>query len=197
MKGPFIIAVFAILIVIAGTVVFLAYRENASPVPADRALEESIVETKRAAKMLLTSPSFEYNAKIPPKFTCEGVDVNPELQVQNVPPGARSLALIVDDPDATRGNFTHWLVWNIDPGTTIIKEESKPPGSREGLTDFGRAGYGGPCPPRGAHRYFFRLYALDAVLNLPEHSDRKELEKEIKNHLIEKTELMGLYEKQQ
>ena len=143
--------------------------------------------------MLLTSPSFNHNEKIPPKFTCDGPSINPELHILNVPDEAKSLALIMDDPDAPGRTFTHWLVWNIDPKTTIIKQESKPPGSIEGQTDFGRTGYGGPCPPSGTHRYFFKLYALGAILNLSEGSDKKTLEQEIQEHLIEKAELVGLY----
>lgn len=145
--------------------------------------------------MLITSPSFENGKPIPRKFTCDGGDVNPELIIQNVPENAKSLELIMDDPDATRGvTFTHWLVWNIDPNTKIIKQGSKSPGSIEGMTDFGRIGYGGPCPPPGKpHRYFFKLYALKEKLDLPEGSSKTDLEKEIQKHLIEKAELMGTF----
>ena len=149
--------------------------------------------------MLLTSPSFENNTHIPSKFTCDGGGINPELQIQNVPAEAKSLALIIDDPDATRGvTFTHWLVWNINPRTTIIKEESIPPDSTEGVNDFGKVGYGGPCPPASAgkpHRYFFKLYALDSALDLKIGSTKIKLEDEIKKHLVEKTELVGLYQR--
>ena len=145
--------------------------------------------------MIITSSAFEHNASIPGKFTCTGGDVNPELLIQNVPASAKSLTLIVDDPDASRGTtFTHWLVWNIDPATQVIKEESVPPRSIEGITDFVRIGYGGPCPPSGKpHRYFFKLYALNIVLDLPEGASKADLEAEIEKHLIEKAELVGLY----
>lgn len=156
--------------------------------------------------MLLTSPSFNNQEPIPGKFTCDGGDFNPELLVQNVPAEAKSLALVVDDPDATGGTtFTHWIVWNIDPKTTIIKEESVPPGlpsvasakegAVEGKNDFPKIGYGGPCPPRGSkpHRYFFKLYALSSMLNLKEGANKAELEAEIQKYLLEKTELIGLY----
>ncbi len=156
--------------------------------------------------MLITSPSFNHNEKIPDKFTCEGGDINPALAIENVPENAKSLALIVDDPDAPGGTFTHWTVWNINPNTTAIKEESVPPKSVEGETDFGRVGYGGPCPPASPkpseggppgkpHRYFFKLYALDAMLNLPEGSKRADLEKEIATHTIASAELVGIYER--
>lgn len=147
--------------------------------------------------MILTSPSFENDGMIPMKFTCEGGNINPELQVQNVPEGAKSLALTMHDPDAPRaGGFTHWVVWNIKPATTLIKEESVPPGSVEGLHGAGEPGYVGPCPPSGAHHYEFRLYALDAMLGISEHSGLKELEEAMKGHIMEETLLVGSYEKQ-
>jgi Raf kinase inhibitor-like YbhB/YbcL family protein len=147
--------------------------------------------------MILISPSFEDGAHIPKKFSCEGGDINPELQIQNVPPGVESLALILHDPDAPiTGGFTHWMVWNINPTTTLIKEESVPPGSEEGTNGAGRVGYMGPCPPSGTHHYEFFLYALDAVLDLPVSTTAKELEAEIEKHLVEKTQLTGLYQKQ-
>jgi Raf kinase inhibitor-like YbhB/YbcL family protein len=147
--------------------------------------------------MILTSPSFEDGAEIPSKFTCEGGDINPELQVQNVPEGAKSLALIMHDPDAPReGGFAHWVMWNIKPTTTLIKEESVPPGSMEGLHGAGKQGYIGPCPPSGKHHYEFRLYALDAALAIPEVSVMKDLEDAMRGHIIEETLLTGLYEKQ-
>lgn len=146
--------------------------------------------------MILTSPSFENNGFIPSKFTCDGGDINPELHIQNVPGGTKSLALVMDDPDAPGRTFTHWLVWNINPETTLIKEESSASESSEGATDFDRVGYGGPCPPSGVpHRYFFKLYALDVILELRAGAIKNELEKEINKHLIAKAELVGLYKR--
>jgi len=147
--------------------------------------------------MLLTSPLFEDGAKIPKKFTCEGGDMNPELHIQNVPATAVSLALILHDPDAPmEGGFTHWVVWNISPKTTIIKEESVPPGSVEGRNGAGQNSYMGPCPPSGSHHYHFQLYALDALLDIPASSDKTALEAALEDHLVEKTELVGLYKKE-
>jgi Raf kinase inhibitor-like YbhB/YbcL family protein len=144
--------------------------------------------------MILTSPSFEDGKNIPKKFTCDGGNINPELLIQNVPEGAKSLALIMHDPDAPRkGGFTHWVVWNISPSTTVIKEESVPPMSEEGKNGSGEIGYAGPCPPSGTHHYEFRLYALDAPLALSEDTDKAALEKEIEKHLLDKTTLTGLY----
>jgi Raf kinase inhibitor-like YbhB/YbcL family protein len=146
--------------------------------------------------MIITSPSFENDGMIPKKFTCDGGNINPELQIQNVPEGAKSLALIMHDPDAPlAGGFTHWVVWNVAPTTTLIKEDSVPPGASEGMNSRSK-GYTGPCPPSGTHHYEFRLYALDAMLELASTSGKTELEAEIPKHLIEKAELIGLYARQ-
>lgn len=146
--------------------------------------------------MLLTSPSFQNNAAVPAKFTCDGGNINPELQIQYVPAEAKSLALIVDDPDAVGGLFTHWTLWNIGPLTAVVKQESVPPGALEGKTSFGRAGYGGPCPPPGKpHHYRFTLYALDSILNLPAGAPRADLEKAMQGHVLTAAELVGIYER--
>ncbi len=149
--------------------------------------------------MLITSPSFENDGTIPKKFTCEAGNINPELQIQNVPPGAKSLALIMHDPDAPRdGGFTHWVVWNIDPATPFIKEESIPAGATEGTNGAGKIGYMGPCPPpgHGVHHYQFRLYALDSLLDLLSTTPVVALEAEIEKHLLETAELVGLYSRE-
>lgn len=146
--------------------------------------------------MILTSPSFKNNGMIPLKFTCEGGNMNPELQIQNVPEGAKGLALIMHDPDAPMpGGFTHWVVWNIAPTTSVIKEESVPPGSAEGMNSR-NAGYTGPCPPSGMHHYEFHLYALDAKFDLLPSTRKAELETAMQGHVIEQTLLTGLYKKQ-
>lgn len=152
--------------------------------------------------MILTSPSFENNGFIPKKFSREGGNINPELLIQNVPEGAKSLALIIRDPDVPKafipsGIFDHWVVWNIDPRTTVIKQESVPPGSVEGANTRGGAGYTGPYPPPSeTHHYEFRLYALDAVLDLSPSAGKVELEAEIQKHLLAETVFVGLYKRQ-
>lgn len=146
--------------------------------------------------MIITSPSFSDGDPIPKKFTCDGGSINPELQIQNVPEGAGSLALIVHDPDAPReGGFTHWVVWNIDPRTVLIKEESVPPGAIEGVNGLGHVGYVPPCPPpgHGGHRYHFQLYALDAMLDIPEGATEAELVDAMQGHLRGEAELVGSY----
>ena len=159
---------------------------------------ESEKGTTPSGSMILTSPGFAHGGVIPAKFTCSGDPpaggINPELLIQNVPEGAASLALIMDDPDAPRGTFTHWTVWGIDPATSLIKEESVPPGAIEGGTGFGRPGYGGPCPPPGKpHRYYFRLFALDVVPDIEAGASREELEKAMNGHIVAQAELMGTF----
>lgn len=142
--------------------------------------------------MRITSPAFENENLIPPKYTCDGKDISPRLELLDIPGETVSLALVMDDPDAPLGTFDHWVVWNIPPRTTVI-EEGKEPGGVQGRTGFGRKRYGGPCPPGGVHRYFFKLYALDAMMDLPEGARKSELEKSMEGHIIAKAVLMGKY----
>ena len=136
------------------------------------------------------SSAFEANRTIPKKYTCGGENINPPLEFEGIPEEAESLVLIVDDPDAPMKTFTHWIVWNIEPVAKI--EEDSIPGV-EGINDFRKIGYGGPCPPSGAHRYFFRVYALNRQLELKAGAGRKELESEMIGHIIAEGELMGKY----
>ena len=142
--------------------------------------------------MKLTSADFDNEGMIPEEFTCDGRNISPDLSVTDVPEGAKSLALIMDDPDAPGGTFVHWVVWNIPPRTSSIERGKEPEGS-QGRTSFGRKGYGGPCPPSGTHRYYFKLYALDEELDLKEGSSKKELESAMEGHIIESAMLMGKY----
>lgn len=143
--------------------------------------------------MHIESPAFEANQSIPKKFTCDGEDLSPPLNIQNVPKDTKSLVLIVEDPDAPRGTFVHWLAWNIDPSSSQLSEGAAVPS--QGRNDFGELDYRGPCPPKGEHRYFFKLYALDTKLELPSGSNKKELEEVMEGHVIGKAELMGLYQR--
>jgi len=144
------------------------------------------------AKMKITSSAFQDGGNIPSKFTCDGGDINPPLQIAEVPSGAKSLALVVDDPDAPSGLFTHWMVWNISPQTNTIAEGSTPKGVH-GINDFGKSGYGGPCPPSGTHRYYFKIFALDRELDLPPGTKRNQLVAAMKGHVVAQGELMGRY----
>lgn len=145
--------------------------------------------------MELTSPAFEHNQTIPSRYTCDGEEVNPPLVIADVPSNAKSLALIVDDPDAPGGTWVHWTVWNIDPRTAEIAENSVPSGATEGTTSFGKTGYGGPCPPSGTHRYFFKLTALDIALDLPPNTTARDLKKAMEGHILESVERIGLYQR--
>ncbi len=143
--------------------------------------------------MQIKSKAFKNNGNIPKKYTCDGEDINPPLEFVDVPKDAVSLALVADDPDAPSKTWIHWIVWNINPETKEIAENEKLEKAVEGVTDFGKPGYGGPCPPSGSHRYFFRIYALDTKLNLDPSSDINQLQPEIDNHTIAKAELMARY----
>jgi Raf kinase inhibitor-like YbhB/YbcL family protein len=146
--------------------------------------------------MRLTSPAFQNNENIPPKFTCDGENASPPLEISEVPAEAKSLVLIVDDPDAPSGDFVHWTVWNISPEIKLIAENSFPENTFEGTTDFGKPGYGGPCPPSGTHRYFFKLYALDTLLSLDSSAKSEDVEKAMEGHILDQATLIGLYQRQ-
>lgn len=144
-------------------------------------------------EMKLTSPAFNNGTQIPSKYTCDGGNMNPHLVIHGVPPQAKSLALIVEDPDAPNGLWVHWVMWNIPPETTEIKEHSAPFGAEQGLNTRGQQGYDGPCPPSGSHRYFFRLFALDIRPKLPSDADKDMLEDVMAQHILATAELMGTY----
>lgn len=147
-------------------------------------------------QMKISSSAFENNGNIPKKYTCDGADINPPLKIEGVPVEAKSLALIVDDPDAPRGTWVHWVVWNIDPKTVEIQENNVPKNSVQGMNDFEKRDYGGPCPPSGTHRYFFKLYALDSLLNFSSDAGKAGLEKAMKGHILAEAQIIGLYRRQ-
>jgi Raf kinase inhibitor-like YbhB/YbcL family protein len=147
------------------------------------------------AGLEITSDAFGQGAEIPRRHTCDGENTSPRLSFAGIPQRARSLAVIVDDPDAPVGTFDHWLAWGIDPGAGGLDEGEAAP--REGRNGFGVTGYSGPCPPpgHGPHRYYFRLHALDAELELAEGAERGELERALEGHVLESAELIGGYER--
>lgn len=151
--------------------------------------------------MKLGSPAFEHEGTIPSKYTCDGENISPPLKVADVPEGAKSLVLIMDDPDVPKnlrpdGMWDHWLVWNIPPETTEIIEGQGPKGVI-GKNTGGKFGYQGPCPPDREHRYFFKLYALDTILDLSmETTTKSDLEAAMQNHILSQAELMGRYNRQ-
>ncbi|MFD2518734.1 YbhB/YbcL family Raf kinase inhibitor-like protein [Salinimicrobium flavum] len=146
------------------------------------------------SRLTVESPAFDHEQMIPQKYTCDGEDINPPLKITGIPPEAESLVIIVEDPDAPNGIWDHWLVWNIPPSETIA--ENTLPGD-EGINSFGRHDYGGPCPPSGTHRYFFKVYALKTSLNLKEGAKKQVLENAMKKNIIAEGELIGLYSKNQ
>jgi len=154
--------------------------------------------------MKISSNAFSQGGGIPSKYTCDGNNFSPPLSIDNVTKGTKSLALIVDDPDAPGGVFVHWVIWNVPPEKTSIPERvplsetvDSLGGTRQGVNDFGRLGYGGPCPPPGpAHRYFFKLYALDRELGLRAKASKAELESAMRGHILAEATLMGIYKRQ-
>jgi Raf kinase inhibitor-like YbhB/YbcL family protein len=160
---------------------------------------ENLYEPKEGETMKLTSPAFEHGGKIPSKYTCDGENINPPLTISDVPSEARSLVLIMDDPDVPKhlrgdGMWDHWVVFNI-PATIRDIKEGKEPGGTPGIGTGGNLDYYGPCPPDREHRYFFKLYALDAELDLPEKTTKQGVERAMEGHVIAKAELMGRYER--
>lgn len=142
--------------------------------------------------MKLLSPAFNDGGEIPSEYTCDGADVSPSLTFHNIPNNTKSLALIMDDPDAPRGTWVHWLIWNIPPNITGFSKGENITYPL-GTNDFGTLTYGGPCPPSGTHRYFFKLYALDTMLQLKKGANKKQLEDAMSGHIIEEAQLMGTY----
>ena len=148
--------------------------------------------------MEIKSQAFGQGGPIPARYTCDGQDISPPLSWSGAPAGTKSFALIADDPDAPAGTWVHWVVWNIPAGANALEEnvpekDTLPNGARQGTTDFGRIGYGGPCPPSGTHRYYFKLHALDATLNLTRSTTKKDLEKAMQGHVLAQADWMGTY----
>jgi len=185
------------VIILVG-VAFLFYKKYSNPPQK----QPSITESKRlisnlSNNMKISSPAFENNGNIPAKYTCDGEGINPPLAISDVPESAKSLALIMDDPDAPiAGGFVHWVAFNLDPVTSEIKENSKPLGGIEGMNSSGKTGYTPPCPPSGIHHYQFKFYALDAILDLTSSAKREDVEKAMEGHILDKALVVGLYQRQ-
>ena len=141
--------------------------------------------------LFVKSPVFESGKPIPQKYSCDGQDINPPLTIEGTPKDAKTLVLVVDDPDAPSGTFDHWVVWNIPASTSNVAENAVP--GIEGINGARQMGYMGPCPPSGTHRYFFKVYALDTELSLGVGSKKKDVEKAMQGHVLAKGEMIGLY----
>jgi len=164
-------------------------------------LQGQLIQIPNNNTMNITSNAFENNMSMPNTYTCDGKNINPPLAWSGIPSSTKSLALIEDDPDAPSGDWVHWLLWNIPPTVTSIPERFAPSASPEtaaiveGTTSFFHAAYGGPCPPSGTHRYYFKLYALDTILSLPSTATKEDLLQAMQGHIIEQAELVGLYQR--
>jgi Raf kinase inhibitor-like YbhB/YbcL family protein len=185
MRNQIVLIVFLFLIV--GFIAFWLSK-NTPQKPAN-------LVSQRNHTMQLTSSAFEDNQPIPTKYTCQGEGINPPVSFGDIPSDTKSLALIVDDPDAPSGTFVHWVVWNMPPLTPGIEERKAPAGASEGLNGSGKSGYMGPCPPSGEHHYHFKLYALDTLLSLPAESNETDVEAAMKDHILDQAEFIGTYKK--
>ena len=169
------------------TVVFLLAVALPCPVVAQSKQQQLQLE--------ITSPAFKEGEMIPKLYTCKGKDGSPPLKIAPVVKESKSLVLIMDDPDAPSGDFVHWVIWNMSPKTSIIKNSIAPEGAMEGYTSLNKPGFVAPCPPSGIHRYNFKLYALDAVLSIPKFSNKADLTRAMDKHIIGSAEIIGLYGK--
>jgi len=151
-------------------------------------------------KINVTSSAFKEGGMIPSKYTCDGEDISPDIAWAGIPAGAKSIALIGDDPDAPRGTWVHWVIYNIPPDSKGLPEAVPPDrllgdGSMQGMNDSNQTGFGGPCPPGGVHRYFFKVYALDTKLSLGPGATKKDLEGAMRDHVLARGQLMGRYQR--
>jgi len=192
--------IFRVLGILAGMLFLLiatGAQAQTKNIKVDKPFDSPFKATK-AEILELTSPVFENGKPIPIIFTCDGVDASPPLEWDRVPEGTKSFVIFCDDPDAPRGNWVHWVIYNIPPDSTSLPQglprlEILPDSSRQAITDFEVPGYGGPCPPSGVHRYYFMLYALDTVLNFEKTPDKAVVEEATIGHVIGKGLLMGTY----
>jgi Raf kinase inhibitor-like YbhB/YbcL family protein len=182
----FLVLVILIAIAAAAYLGFNKYINNGST-------NEMAMTDEGGGNMKITSSAFNDNEKIGIQYTCDAEDINPPLTFSEIPENTKSLALILTDPDAPVGTFTHWTIWNISPDTTSMEPRKIPEGSVQGKNGFGQNKYNGPCPPTGEHRYLFTLYALDTKLDIDNDVFREVLEKAMTGHIIEKATLTGKY----
>lgn len=185
-KQLIVLGALLVLIVIGGIIIFVKTKSAQEPIQ-----QKTI--TIPTIPMIIASDAFKNNDYIPAKYTCDGLNISPPFRFADIPADTASLVLIVDDPDAASGDWTHWLVWNIPSETASLEENSIPAAAVVGKNDFEENQYGGPCPPKGTHHYQFKLYALDEKLNLPANSNKEELLAAMQSHVIIEARLVGLY----
>lgn len=194
MKTSVVVWVVVAVAIVAIGGILLTRRDNVNPTPSPQTTSKTQQTSLQVTSqtMRLTSTAFQHNTSIPSQYTCDGNDISPPLAISDVPSESKSLALIMDDPDAPAGVWDHWVVFNISPSTTSIPEGQEPLGVH-GKGTSGNTNYKGPCPPDRQHRYFFKLFALDTMLDLAEGSTKAQVEQAMKGHVLDQTELIGLY----
>lgn len=182
MNKIILILIIALVLALAAVYFIMSSRDEDNPLELNVQL------------MKITSPVFENNQTIPKKYTCDGDNISPPLNISDAPAEAETLVLVCDDPDAGAKPWVHWTVWNIDPATAEIAEGAVPKGAVQGKTSFGETGYGGPCPPSGEHHYLFKVYALDKILDeLEPGAVKSELDLAMEDHIVARGELAGVY----
>lgn len=182
-----------LLLLLCGSYLLIKFIKDRSAEQEDSKVKETNGLDSSTIDIEITSSAFTNNSPIPSKYTCEGEDINPPLEISNVPEGTISLALVIDDPNAPAGSWIHWIVWNINPNTEEILENSTPEGSVVGKNSWNRNSYGGPCPPVGEHQYIFKIYALDTRLDIDESKGIDGFEDAIGDHVLAFKGLMGTY----
>ena len=182
--------VVVIILLVISLFLLLHFNTEKSPTPLAK-----ITPSAKIKNMKILSSAFENNQTIPSVYTCQGENRIPPLTFTDIPKNTKSLAIIVDDPDAPMGTFVHWVVYNILPTTSEVKEGEEIPGSTYGKNGAGQMSFIGPCPPTGTHRYFFKLYALDTTLSIEKGADKSAVEKAMEGYILDHPELIGLYQK--
>lgn len=196
MKRPALYIIIGIVII--GGALLLAGRTQKPQAPAPQpapAINPPTNNKVTSTPMQLTSSAFNNGEPLPMEYSCDGSGEAPPLSADNIPPKAQTLALILEDPDAPNGTFTHWIVWNLPPSAKTITASNLPKGAEQGMNDFGKVGYGAPCPPSGSHRYTFTLFALDEPLDLKSGTKAARFKQALTGHVLEEATLTGYYQR--
>jgi Raf kinase inhibitor-like YbhB/YbcL family protein len=198
MRIRYVLTIIFFVLVAVGAIAFFRLKQSPTEnIELENNLRYSDVNINLPKNMKISSSAFDPNTYIPSKFTCDGENINPPLMFSGAPENAHALALIMDDPDASvSGGFVHWIVFNFDPKTDVIDENSAPANAVQGQNGAGQSQYTGPCPPSGTHHYHFKLYALDSSLDLGSSAKREDVERAMQGHILDQAELIGLYSKQ-
>ena len=190
-----------LIIIILISFVLCGCKQEEKTVPEKKEEQTVRPERKDTINMEIKSPAFENEGMIPSEYTCDGKNISPQLKWENIPDHTKSLALICDDPDAPAGDWVHWVIFNIPPDVTELEEniplsKELKNGAVQGLNDFRKNGYGGPCPPSGTHRYYFKLFALDIMLAPDANAKKSDLLDAMQGHILAQAQIMGKYKRQ-